>query len=296
MDRLLSMRAFCKVAETGRFAQAATEMGLNSAVVSRLIADLEAHLNVRLLNRTTRSTKLTEAGRDYFIRCQHILDEIDEAEALASGQEGHPEGHLRMLVSFSEGLQFLSPYWMDFRRKYPDISLDVILSERPVDLVEEQFDIAIQPRPFVYSSDVVIRELMRARVVLCAAPEYLKRRGVPRTPDDLADHDCVSFTDGELRQTWGLSNGTGRVTVKPRCVLRSNNIEALFSSLRGGLGIGPAFEKLIAGDLASGKLVKVLTDYHLSEMDYFIVYPSRKYLAAKTRVMIAFLQEAFRGR
>lgn len=293
MDRLLSMRAFCTVAATGHFSKAAIELGLNSAVVSRLIADLEADLKVRLLHRTTRNTKLTEVGQAYLERCRHILDEIDDAKALVSGGSEYPSGHLRMLVSFSEGLKFLTPHWQIFRQRYPDVTVEVILLERPVDLVNEQFDIAIQPKTFVFSNDVVIRNLMRAKVILCASPDYLQQHGTPANPHDLEKHDCISFADGDLRQSWTLMGSGINATVKPRCVFRSNNIEALFGSIRTGMGIGPAFEWVVAEDLKSGKLLRVFPELYLRELDYYIVYPTRKYVAAKTRAMIDFLQEVF---
>lgn len=295
MDRLQSMRVFCRVAMLGSFTRATTELGLSPAVASRLVADLEQHLRTRLLNRTTRIVKLTEAGHAYFLQCQNILELVDEAEARAGGLEDQASGTLRMLVSFSEGLQLLAPHFVEFRRRHPGVVLDIQLAERSIDLVEEGFDIAIQPRPFIFSNKVIARNLMRAGLILCAAPGYLQQRGTPLTPHDLDLHDCVNFSDDGLRDRWLLQGAVGGETpVKPRNVLISNNIEALFGAIRSGMGIGVAFENLIRQDLEKGLLVRVLPDYHLLSMDYYIIYPSRKYLPLKVRAMINFLLEVFK--
>lgn len=293
MDQLESMRAFCKVVATGSFTRAAADLDLGSTVVSRMVAALEDHLQSRLLNRTTRSVSLTEAGRDYFLRCEHILAQLEEADMLATGKAGHASGKLRMLVSFSEGLKLIAPHLTEFRQQYPDVRLDIELNEKAVDIVEEGFDMAIQPEPFVFSSSVVSRSLMRARLVMCAAPDYLLRQGTPLGVADLEKHDCISFSHSELRDHWDLQHETGDIRVRPNNVLVSNNIEILLGAVRTGLGIGLAFEQLISNELKDGRLVRVLPELHAQELNYFIVYPSRKYVPPKVRAMIDFLFSVF---
>ena len=241
----------------------------------------------------TRSVSLTEAGEEYFQRCRQILQDIDEAELSLASDLGRASGRLRLVVGFSEGLHILSPHLAEFRRRYPDVQLEIQLAERVVDLVEENFDLGIQPRPFVHSRNSVARHLMQARLVLCASPGYVSEHGLPLAPADLKDHACVNFSLEPLRQEWVLVRADGSERIKPNNVLVSNNIEVLFEAMRGGVGIGLAFEWLIRQDLASGRLVRILPAYHADEMDYQVVYPSRKFLPQKTRAMIDFLFAVF---
>lgn len=293
MDRLQSMRVFCQVASTGSFTRAATELNMSAPVLSRLVIDLEQHLRTRLFNRTTRSVKLTEAGHEYLLRCQHILEQIDEADALMSDQGGQASGTLRLLVGFTGGMHLLAPYLIEFRRQYPDVLLEVHLAERVVDLVAEGFDLAIQPRPYVGSSSAVVRKLMQARMVLVAAPSYVDARGLPATPDDLSGHDCVSLAHDELRDYWQLNSDMEEIRAKPHNVLVSNNLKLLLDAIRSGMGIGLVYRRLVNSELRAGTLLRVLPDFHGDEMDYFIVYPSRKYVPPKVRAMIGFLQALF---
>lgn len=293
MDRLFSMRVFCRVATLGSFTRAAQELDISVAVASRLVVDLERHTNTRLFNRSTRSVKLTERGAGYFQRCVDILDQLDQADAFMAKEDAQVAGKLRLLVSFSEGLQLLAPHLHGFRQRYPDVVLDIHLAERVVDIVAEGFDVAIQPRPYLGSGSVVARELMQARLVLCAAPAYLAQRGMPLTPEELAGHDCLTFAHEELRDYWPLHAEERAVRVVPHNVLTSNNIQVLLEGMRSGMGIGLAVEQLIQDDLARGSLQRVLPAYHAMPMDYFVVYPSRHYLPAKVRVMVDFLLGLF---
>lgn len=293
MDRLQSMRVFCKVASVGSFSRAAAEFNMSNAVASRLVSDLEQHLQIRLLNRSTRSVNLTEAGREYFLRCENILEQIDEAEASSLGLEGNPGGRLRMLVGFTEGLHILTRHLPAFHKKYPKIVLDIHLAEQVVDIVDKQFDIAIQPQTFVYSNSVVIRDLMRAKLILCASAGYLAERGAPQTPEQLNGHECITFSSSKLRNHWILQGPSGQVGVQLNCILMSNNLVPMLGAIRAGMGVGLAFENVIRDDLAKGSLVRVLPEYHVHVLPYFIVYPSRKHLPTKVRVMIDFLLDIF---
>lgn len=293
MDRLQSMRVFYKVATARSFACAAKELDMSNAVVSRLVSDLEQHLQTRLLNRTTRNVSLTEAGQEYFQRCESVLEQIDEAEASCLGLQASLSGKLRMLVSFSEGIEVITPRLPEFRARYPNIVLELHLAEQTVDIVDRQFDIAIQPEIFVFSNSVVVRDLMSANMIMCASAAYAAAHPLPTTPADIEKHDCISFSSEKLRDTWVLSNGDKKSTVHPKCVLMSNNIVPLIGSIRSGLGIGLIFESLVRDELADGRLIRVLPDYHLPETRYFIVYPTRKYVPAKVRAMVNFLLEIF---
>lgn len=295
MDRLQSMRVFCKVASLESFSRAATELNLSNAVTSRLVSDLEDHLRIRLLNRSTRSVHLTEAGREYFVRCENILLQIDETEAAALGIEGTPSGTLRILVGFTEGLYILTKNLPDFHKKYPKIIVDIHLAEQTVDIVDKQFDLAIQPRGFVYSNSVVIRDLMSAKLILCATPECLAQQAAISTPEDLNGRPGITLAGIKLRNDWLLKGPDGEVHVQPACVLVSNNLVPILGAVRAGMGIGLVFENVIRDELANGTLVRVLPEYHALELPYFIVYPSRKLVPSKVRVMIDFLLEIFKN-
>lgn len=293
MDRLLSMRVFYRVAVAGNFSRAAMELGLSNAVVSRLVADLEEHLQTRLLNRSTRSVNLTEAGKDYFKRCESILDAIDEAEATHRGVDVEPRGRLRLLVSFTEGLCVLVHHLAEFRERFPHVQLDIELAEQVVDIVDRQFDLAIQPQTFVYSNSVVVRELMTGRLILCASPSYIERCGKPEKPEDLNDRETITLSDPRYRDYWLLQSQSRQVRVQPNHILMSNNLIPIMGAIGSGLGIGLAFENVVRGELDSGALVRVLPDYFIETLSYFIVYPSRKHLSNKVKVMIDFLLEIF---
>jgi len=290
MDRLLSMRAFCRVAVLGSFSRASAELGMSNAVTSRLVADLEKHLRTRLLNRSTRNVNLTEAGQEYFQRCQSILEQIDETEAAALDLDAQPSGRLRMLVGFAEGMFVLARHLPEFHKKYPNVTLEVELAEQVVDIVERQFDLAVQPQPYIYSNSVVVRELMSTRVILCASPAYVAESGMPMEPEDLADRDCLTFSDSKsVRDSWLLKSADRQVRVYPHYVLMSNNLILILETIRAGLGVGLVFENVVRNELESGALVRVLPDYDVDALSYFIVYPSRKHLPAKVRVMVEFL-------
>jgi len=293
MDRLLSMRVFHRVAQLGSFSRAASEFNVSNAVASRLVADLEEHLQTRLLNRSTRNVNLTEAGCDYFKRCEAILEQIDEAESSTLGRDVTPSGRLRLLVSFTEGLCLLSHHLADFRSRYPRITLEIHLTEQIVDIVEKQYDLAIQPESFVYSNSVVARELMRARLILCATPAHLATHGIPRTPEELNGRDTITLASPRLRDSWLLHGPSGDIQVLPNQIVVSNNLIPVLGAIRSGLGIGLVFENIVQPELDNGTLVRVLPDFSGYELPYFVVYPSRKHLPAKVRVMVNYLLQLF---
>jgi DNA-binding transcriptional LysR family regulator len=287
------MRVFCKVASVGSFSRAALAFDISNALASRLVSDLEQHLQIRLLNRSTRSVNLTEAGLEYLVRCETILEQIEEAETAALGLEGNPSGKLRMLVGFTEGLHILARHLPEFRRRYPKVVLDIHLAEQIIDIVDQQFDIAIQPQTFVYSSSVVVRDLMCAKMILCATPDYLATHGTPQSPEQLSGHACITFTSPKVRESWLLQSPSGEIRVKPNIILMSNNLVPILGAIRSSQGIGLAFENIVRDELENASLVRVLPECHIMQLPYFVVYPSRKHLPAKVRAMIGFLLEIF---
>jgi DNA-binding transcriptional LysR family regulator len=293
MDRLQSMRVFCQVASAGSFTRAAAELDMSVAAASRMVVDLENHIRTRLLNRTTRSVTLTEAGEEYFARCTHILAQIEEADKVMCDQSTDASGKLRFLIGSAVVMYQLAPMLQTFRLRHPKVILDVHLAERPVDLVAERFDLAVQPSNHVTSDSVVARKLIGTSMILCASPDYLRQRGTPLTPQDLQTHDCLSLADEAHSESWRLQSGQEETRVRPTNVLTSNNVRVLLEAASSGMGIAFTLCHPVQPELKAGRLVRVLPAYRGDDMEHLIVYPSRKYLRPKVRAMIAFLQEVY---
>ncbi|MDB5796872.1 MAG: LysR family transcriptional regulator [Paucimonas sp.] len=296
MDRLLSMRTFVRVVDAGSFAGAARQLDLNQAVVTRLVADLEQHLGARLLHRTTRSMQLTEAGAGYLSHCRSILAEIDAAEAgVARGQE-HRAGRVRLALPLLFGTDVLPARLLEFRRRYPDIVLDVSLLDRPVDLVNEGFDMAVVSslhQPAAGTS--IFRELFTMPFSLCASAAYLQAHPAPATPAGLAAHDCIGVYHSLLGENWTLTSERGEhATVPVHVVLWASDVRLIRESVRSGIGIGVMSQRAIAADQAAGLLVPVLPGWKLGELRFALIYPGREFVPARVRAVIDFILEGTR--
>jgi DNA-binding transcriptional LysR family regulator len=295
MDRLRAYEMFAAVAQRGGFARAAESLETSPANVTRYVQDLEAQLGARLVNRTSRRVSLTEAGQALYDRVRLILEEVAEAEAVVSLATIAPTGRLRVNAPLSFGFRRLAALWPQFLVRYPQIELEVDLSDRIVDLVEEGYDLAIRISRRG-SQAVVGRRLATSRNVVCAAPDYIARHGMPLTPADLGMHACIGYSLAADADTWTLLDEAGRThTAKIRAVMHSNNGDTCRAAALAGLGViwQPTF--LVGDDLREGRLVPVLPGFRMTEIDVLAVYPSRRHLPAKVRVMVDFLGEAFRG-
>ncbi|MBU2425940.1 MAG: substrate binding domain-containing protein, partial [Gammaproteobacteria bacterium] len=228
-----------------------------------------------------------------FERCKSILAEIAETEALVSSAAVQPRGRLRINAPLSFGILHLAPLWPEFIRRYPELELDIALIDRVVDIVEEGYDLAIRISR-AGSTNHAARKLASSHNVLCAAPAYLKRCGIPQTPADLKDHECITYIySGD---EWSFTDNAGKShQVKVKGKVHTNNGDTARAMALSGSGIiwQPTF--LIGADLASGALVPLLPDYKLPDIDVLAMYPSRRHLSVKVRVMIDFLVEAFAG-
>lgn len=294
MDRLQSMRAFAKVVEQGSFASAAKALEMSNAVVTRLVADLEEHLGTRLLNRTTRRLSLTESGHAYLERVVQILQEIEDAEAIASAQSTRPSGVLRIYSHHGFGLQQLPLLLPEYARRYPDVTLDVRVSDRTVDLVEERIDIGIFIDIQKFDASMIARQLGISQLLLCASPEYVRQHGTLETLDDISRHACLNFSYEQLRHAWPVRDTDGTVVNVPiHSKLISNNGDLLRHCAIAGMGIviRPSFTA--QEDLASGKLVRLLPDQNLGQVSVVMVYPSRRLLSAKVRSFVDFVTAQF---
>jgi DNA-binding transcriptional LysR family regulator len=295
MDRLRAFEVFVTVVSRGGFARAADALGTSPANVTRYVNELEAHLGTRLLNRSSRTLSLTEAGETLYARSKSILDEVAETEGLVSSASVEPRGRLRINAPVSFGIQYLAPLWPVFMRQYPGIELDVGLIDRVVDIVDEGYDLAIRISR-AGSTSHAARKLATSQNILCASPDYLARHGLPHTPADLAGHRCIGYTYASTGDEWQLADARGKAhPVKVDCHMHTNNGDTARAAALAGQGViwQPTF--LIGRDLREGKLVRVLPEYRLPDIDILALYPSRRHLSARVRVMIDFLVDAFDG-
>src|SRR6478752_3876738 len=295
MDRLRAFEVFVAVVARQGFARAAEALDTSPANVTRYIAELEALLGTRLLNRHSRKLSLTDSGQALYERARSILDEVAEAEALSASSTLQPRGRLRVNAPVSFGILHLAPLWPKFLKKYPEVELEVSLIDRVVDLVEEGFDLGIRISR-TGSTAHIARKLAASRNIVCAAPGYLRQHGRPNSPADLADHACIGYTFSATGDDWHLFDAHGQEhVVKVPSVMRANNGDTARAAALAGVGViwQPSF--LVGDDLRAGRLVPLLPGYRMADIDILAVYPSRRHLSAKVRVMIDFLADAFEG-
>ncbi|AMO99827.1 bacterial regulatory helix-turn-helix, lysR family protein [Collimonas arenae] len=293
MDRLQSMRVFAKVVEQGSFVAAAHALDMSNAVVTRLVADLENHLGIRLLHRSTRRMALTEPGQVYLERVRQILDEIDEAEAAASVLSSNPAGTLHIYSQIGFGQTQLARLLPLYSKQYPDVQLDVTLSDRTVDLIEEGFDVGVFSVNQKFDASMVARQLGIAEVLLCASPAYIAQHGVPQVPEDLAQHSCLNFSLEHLRHHWTFQSADGTSIVPITSKVMSNNTDLLRHCLLAGMGIAMRSSYTLGDDVVAGRLVRVLPDYQINKVAVSLVYPSRRLLSAKVRSFVDFMMMQF---
>lgn len=288
MDRFQEMRVFAAVVDAGSFVGAADALGISKAAASRHVADLEARLGVRLLHRTTRRLSLTTEGDLFFARCKDVLQAVGEAEAEISERSGEAVGSLKISAPVSYGVLKLAPLWGGFMAAHPRIALDITLGDRLVDLVDEGFDMAVRVGRLA-SSSLVSRQLASTRLVLCASRQYLRKHGKPRAPEDLEKHAVLSYSLMAMGDSWQFTGPDGPVVVKVQSRLSTNSGDTCRAVAleHQGVILQPSF--LVADDLRSGRLVELLPGYRSVELGIHAVYPSRKHLLPKVRLMVEYL-------
>ena len=287
------MRVFARVVEQGSFARAAQAMDMSNTVVTRNIADLEAHLGTRLLNRTTRKLSLTETGKQYLERVRQIRADIDDADAIASSSSRKASGTLRIYCHPAFGQYQLAKLLPLYAATAPDVVLDVILADHAVDIVEEGFDVGIFMGLQKFDASMIARRLATSNVVLCASPEYIARRGEPLTPVDVSAHDCLNFAFEQLRHSWPVTWENKQVDVPITARVVSNNVSVLRQAALAGMGIMVRSSVSLEDDLSSGRLVQLLKGHHLGQMSLSLVYPSRRLLSYKVRSFVDFMTAQF---
>ena len=295
MDRLLSMAVFRRVVDAGSFARAARDLGMSPEMAGNHVKALEAHLGVRLLNRTTRRMHVTEAGAAYHARCVQILSEIEEAETEAGAQQVAPSGVLRIAGPLTFGQLHLGPAISAYMDRYPAVKVDAFLSDRHVNLIDEGFDLAIRIGEPPDSS-LIARRLAGAHLVLCASPAYVERNGPPQKPADLSRHACLVYADLKSPRTWRFTDRGGRTeTVQISGPFSSNNPQLLLSLAVAGHGLilWPSFA--VGAEIVAGRLVPFLTEWRTRELAIWALYPHRSLLSPKVRTFVDFLVERFGG-
>ena len=293
MDRFIALQAFVRTVERGSQSAAAREIGVTPAMVGRYLQALEDRLGARLLNRTTQTQSLTEAGAAFYPRAAAALDALEEAERAASAGQAEPRGLLRVAAPMSFGIRHLASAVAEFCRLHPDVRVELALNDRVVDLVDEGYDVAVRIGRLADSS-LVARRLAPCRLAVCAAPSYLARRGTPAAPTELRAHDCLLYAYAGDGDTWRFRGDGGEAEVTPSGSLRANNGDALLAAALAGHGVVllPTF---IVGDaLRDGRLVRLLPGWETREIAAHAVYPSARHLAPKVRSFVAFLAARFR--
>ena len=295
MDRLRAIDSFVRVVETGSFARAADRLDVSVSAVSRQVADLEAHLGSRLLNRSTRRLSLTETGRTFHERCVQLLADLEEAEREASEHLAVPRGTLRMTCSVAFGARHIAPAIADYSARYPQVHFDIDLSDRFVDLVDAGLDLAVRIGA-VGSQSLIARRIGRSTLVCCASPAYLERVGVPASPDELPRHNCLVFAYGP-REAWAFGSANGDIAeVRVAGNVLATNAEMLASLAVAGAGICYEPDFVVAPDIRAGRLVAILAQWRGPGVDIHAVYPSRRHLSAKVRSFVDYLAARFATR
>jgi DNA-binding transcriptional LysR family regulator len=292
MDKFQQMRAFAAVVDAGSFVGAAQALGSSKAAVSRHVGELEGRLGVRLLHRTTRRLSLTEEGRVFHGRCRDLLGGIDEAEAEVSSHTAEARGLVKVSAPVTFGVRHLAPLWGEFRALHPRVQLDVTLADRVVDLVEEGYDLAIRIAALP-SSTLVSRRLATTRMVLCASPGYLRERGTPANPSELAHHSVIAYSYWSTGDEWHFEGPQGHVAVTTRPCMHTNSGDTCRAMALAdqGMILQPTF--IVGEDLASGALVEPMPQFRSMELGIYAVYPTRKHVSPKVRALIEFLVGAF---
>lgn len=286
------MRTFITVAETRSFTAAATRLKISRAIASKHVMDLEAHLGLRLLNRTTRSVNLTDAGASYAARCRDILEAIEAAEREATSQAAEPVGRVRVSAPVFFGAACVAPLIPEYARRFPGVGVDLILNDRFVDLIEEGYDLAIRIGRLENSS-LVAKRVAATRLMVCGAPSYLNMRGRPCVPADLAGHECLQYTQAAIGSAWPFKGPRGRELVRLSSRFSCNNAEALCAMAAAGLGLVCAPDFYVAERLRDGELEQVLADHMDEPLGVFVVHPSRRHVPSKVRSFVEFVADAF---
>jgi len=290
VDKLTSMNVFVRVAKAGSFAGGARELDISRAMATKHIMQLESNLGSRLFNRTTRSLSLTDVGASYLERCQQVLQDVEEMEAAVTHLQTEPRGVLKISAPPVIGATHITWAIAEFLKTYPDLTVDLILQSTPGDMIDEGIDIAICLGNLDDTS-MVARKIASSSMVVCGSPEYLARYGIPEKPEDLNQHSCLINWASAPRNKWHFKSPNGNATLVVTGRMQANVADALRVAAIEGMGLVMLASYVVSRDIEKGKLKPVLESYTLPPLDIHAVYPHRKYLSAKVRRFLEFLQE-----
>ena len=294
MDRLALLSTFIAVAEAESFSEAADRLDLSRAMASKHVQALEDRLGVKLLERTTRRVRLTDAGRRYLERARRLLHDFEVADTEARGERLAPAGLLRINGPVSFSRTHLAAAIAPFLRRYPDLSVDLTVNDRVVDLLEEGYDVAVRIGRLTDSS-LVARRVAPVGLHLAASPEYLAQRGVPDHPSDLVDHACLAYAYSAEGPSWRFSNAAGEeASIRPRGPMSANNGEVLVEAAIAGAGVVHQPDFVLGPHFADGSLVPLLTGWRAPDIAVHAVHHQSRHVSAKIRVFIDFLAEIWR--
>jgi DNA-binding transcriptional LysR family regulator len=295
MNRLDAMSIFIAVADAGSLTAAARRLGMPLATVSRKLAELESHLNTRLLHRTTRQLSLTEAGSSYEAACRRILEDIGEAERAATGENAAPKGELVVTAPVVFGRLHVVPVIAEFLAHYPEINISLMLTDRVVHLMEEHGDVALRIGDLPDSS-LMATQVGKVRRVVCASPSYLSNRGIPTTPDDLVSHDCITFEVLESKRAWVFGSGRAQVSVPVRARLAVNTAEAAIAASALGVGLIRVLSYQVEDAVRGDALRVVLESFESEPLPVSLVHKGQTPLPLKLRAFLDFVAPRLRIR
>lgn len=292
MDRLASMQVFVRTVDLGSISAAADDLALSSQLAGKQIRALETALGVKLLNRTTRRQSLTDEGRRFYEHARNILAEMAAAQAQIDESRAQPRGRLRISAPITFGSRALAPRLARFMAQYPEVSVELSLSNRTVDLIDEGFDLVFRTGELP-DSGLAARRLAPHRLLLCAAPAYLKRSGTPQRPQDLRDHECLVFAHTSMRTQWSFRGAEGPITVPIAGRFSTDSGEALRAAAVAGLGIILQPSELLAPDIESGRLIRLLASYEPDSRPLHALYAPDRQMTPKLRTFLDFAAQEF---
>ncbi len=294
MDRFENAKVFAAVVEAGGFTPAAERLGLSRAAASKHVQQLEERLGARLLERTTRRVSVTEAGRAFYQQCRRILTDLEEAERAASELHNEPRGELRVIAPTNFGLAELGTAIADLIIAFPRLHINLTFNDRVTDPIEGGYDVAISVgRPHGTASSLIVRKLNTSRRILCASPDYLSRRGVPKRPEDLGSHGCLSYSYLEQPDEWHLIGRDGERVVKVSGPIVTSHRQVLRTAAVRGLGIAYGPVIFFHEDMMAGRVAQVLPQFKLPEATIYAVYPAGRQLSAKVKAFNDFMARYF---
>lgn len=298
MDRFSELEAFVAVVDEESFSEAARRLGVSKSYVSKRISALEERLGAVLLQRTTRQLQLTDVGATFYERCVRVLEELDEAECVVNALQTTPRGTLRVSAPVSFGVRYLSPLVAEFMRTYPDMSVELVCSDRTVNLIEEGFDMAVRIGE-LEDSTLRARKLAEVSRVVCASPEYIAAAGWPQRPEDLSDHNCLLYSYQRGGPSWSFEparGGGGTSHVKVSGTLTANHGDVLLDAALRGVGVALLPEFFAREAIARGELIRLLPEWcNQGAGGVWAIYPEQRHLALKVRLFVDLLVERFDG-